>query len=62
MALYVALDVAVWALVVWMVMGTPPMTARSWHGAMRLCRTMATGWGELAIVCEDRYWSAVGYR
>lgn len=58
-ALYMVLDILVWALVCWLIMGGTTDSARAWHLAWRFCRTMASGWGELGMHCEQKYWRAV---
>ena len=59
-ALVVVLDVALWVLALWCLLGPPgPVSPRAWHAAARSCWYAARYFGQLGLVAESHYWRAV---
>lgn len=57
------LDVAVWALVIWLVLSPPgqrtPVRPLMHHRTAQACRAAAAWFGTQAIRAEARYWKAI---
>lgn len=56
-----ALDVALWALAVWLLTAPPgdDLAPRAWHQIGTVCRRLALAFGRAGMVAERNYWKAV---